>query len=612
MAADVVGYSKLMEQDETGTLSLLKAHRIEVFEPVVAKHRGRIFKLIGDGALVEFSSAVDAVECAVEIQQRLLQEANGLVLRVGVNLGDVIVDGDDIYGDGVNVAARLEAIAKPGGVCLSGTAYDMVSGKVGCEFEGGGAQRLKNISKPLRVYHCRFEADDHSPTEYENHSEEKRQSIAVLPFSNMSGDPEQEYFSDGITEDIITDLSKVSGLFVISRNSTFSYKGQSIKIQQISSDLGAKYLVEGSVRRSGNRVRVTAQLIDGGTGGHVWAERYDRDLLDVFEVQDDVTRNIVDALKVAIAPMEKQAIARVPTTNFDAYDLCLQGRNLLYEMNRENLEKARHLFERAVELDPDYSLALSGLADCESTIYQYYSSDQTFIEAAISNCNNALALDPDLPEAHASLGIALFLRGSYCEAERMLGRALELDPMLYEAFWNLGFAKLLQNDFEAAAAAYTKASKVRGDDLQSHMMLMNCLSKLGRKEELVSMAQKSLSIAKRRLKLNEKDAPAIYVGAFAHIYVDQLDQAGPWLQQAAEIDSTDPRTSYNLACAFSKVGNVDKAIELLKQSIQAGRPIRMLDWALVDPDLAQARKDPRFDEVIKFWQSKAKENIQNR
>lgn len=606
LAADVVGYSKLMEQDETGTLSSLKSHRVEIFDPIVAKHRGRIFKLIGDGALVEFSSAVDAIECAIEIQRQLLQDDGGLVLRVGVNLGDVILDGDDIYGDGVNVAARLEAIAKPGSVCLSGTAYDMVFGKVDCEFEDGGTQILKNMSKPLRVYHCRFEANDNAPRSYEDRSEAKRQSIAILPFSNMSGDPEQEYFSDGITEDIITDLSKVSGLFVVSRNSTFSYKGQSMKIQQISSDLGVEYVVEGSVRRSGNRVRVTAQLIDGGTGGHVWAERYDRELVDVFEVQDDVTRNIVDALKVAIAPMEKQAIGRVPTRNFDAYDLCLQGRTQLYEMHRENLENARRLFEKAVQLDPNYSLALSGLADCEATIYQFYSSDETFIKAAISNSNKAVLLDPDLPEAHASLGLALYLQGDFDEAKKKLGRALELDPMLYEAFWHLGIINLSEKNFEAAAEAYSKASKVRGDDLQSNMMLMNCLSKLGRKEELAWISQKALSIAKRRLKLNANDAPAIYVGAFAHIHMNQINEARPWLQQAADIKSADPRTTYNLACAFSMVGNVDKALELMEQSIQAGRPVRMLEWALFDPDLALARKDPRFYEVIETWRKKAK------
>ena len=401
LAADIVGYSKLMEQDETGTLSSLKTHRVEVFDPIVGKHNGRIFKLIGDGALVEFASAVDAVKCAIEIQRHLIRVEGGLVLRVGVNLGDVIVDGGDMYGDGVNIAARLESIAKPGSVCLSGTAYDMVSGKVDCEFEDGGTRRLKNLSKPVRVYHCKIGTSDYSRKRAEEQGQTERRSIAILPFSNMSGDQEQEYFSDGITEDIITDLSKVSELLVISRNSTFSYKGQAIKIQQVSADLGAQYVVEGSVRRSGNRVRVTAQLIDGASGGHLWAERYDRELLDVFEVQDDVTRNIVDALKVAIAPKERRAIERVPTRNFDAYDLCLQGRNLLYEMNRENLYKARQLFENAVELDPNYALAFSGLADCESTIFQFYSSDETFVEAAISNRSKAVQQDPELPEAHA-------------------------------------------------------------------------------------------------------------------------------------------------------------------------------------------------------------------
>lgn len=606
LAADIVGYSRLMEQNETGTLSSLKAHRVEVFDPIVGKHNGRIFKLIGDGALVEFSSAIDAVKCAIEIQRHLIRDEDGLVLRVGVNLGDVIVDGDDMYGDGVNIAARLESIAKPGSVCLSGTAYDMVSGKVDCEFEDGGTRRLKNLSKPVRVYHCKIGPSGYSRKSTEDSSETNRRSIAILPFSNMSGDQEQEYFSDGITEDIITDLSKVSELLVISRTSTFAYKGQAIKIQHVSADLGAQYVVEGSVRRSGNRVRVTAQLIDGATGGHVWAERYDRELLDFFEVQDDVTRNIVDELKVAIAPKERRTIERVPTRNFDAYDLCLQGRTLLYEMNRENLNKARQLFEKAVELDPNYALALSGLANCESTIFQFYSSDETFVEAAISNSSKAVKIDPDLPEAHASLGLAHFLQGDFDEAKAELERALELDPMLYEAFWHLGIINLTQRDFQSAATAYSKASKVRGDDLQSNMMLMNCLSKLGLEEELTSISLKALAIAKRRLKLNTTDAPAIYIGAFSYIHMNRVEEALPWLQQAEEIKSADPRTTYNLACAFSMVGNVDKALELMEQSIQAGRPVRMLDWALYDPDLELTRKDPRFDEVIEAWRNKAK------
>jgi adenylate cyclase len=466
LAADVVGYSKLMDRDEAGTLSALKAHRAEVFDPFVAKRGGRVFKLVGDGVFVEFSSIVDAVECALEVQKQLRQIGGDIKLRIGINLGDVILEGDDVYGDGVNVAARLEALAEPGNICLSGVAYDMIVGKVDCEFEDCGLQPLKNISKPVRIYRAQMGSAGIDAAIATGQGESNRQSIAVLPFSNMSGEQDQEYFSDGITEDIITDLSKVSQLFVIARNSTFSYKGRSVKIQQISSDLEAKYIVEGSVRKSSGRVRVTAQLIDGVSGGHIWAERYDRDLTDVFEVQDEITRNIVESLKVAIAPKEKEAIARIPTRNLDAYDCCLRGRQLLHEMNRENLESARKLFAEAVDLDPEYTIAFSGLADCDITIYHYYSSDIAFVEAAINNSKTALSLDPNLAEAHASMGFALFLKQDYAGAERELFCALDLDPMLYEAFWYLGLAKLEQSDVASATEAFSKASRVRGDDLQ--------------------------------------------------------------------------------------------------------------------------------------------------
>ena len=604
LAADVVGYSKLMEHDEIGTLCSLRAHRAEVFDPIVAKHDGRVFKLVGDGVFVEFSSVVDAVECAIEVQKQLEHIGGDIKLRIGINLGDVILEGDDVYGDGVNVAARLEAVAAPGSICLSGAAYDMILGKVECEFEDFGLQSLKNISKPIRIYRAQLGSAGIGASNAIGRGEANRQSIAVLPFSNMSGEQEQEYFADGITEDIITDLSKISKLFVIARNSTFCYKGRSVKIQQISSDLEAKYIVEGSVRKSGSRVRVTAQLIDGISGGHIWAERYDRDLTDVFEVQDEITRNIIEALKIAIAPKEKEAIGRIPTRNLDAYDCCLRGRQLLHEMNRENLESARRLFSKAVEFDPEYTIALSGLADCDATIYHFYSSDIAFINAAISNSTRALSLDPDLAEAHASMGCALFLKQDYAGAEQELFCALDIDPMLYEAFWNLGLTKLAQNDFTLAADAFSKASRVRGDDLQSNMMLMTCLLQLQREQDLERIAAQTLSIAERRLKLNESDARAIYIGAFAQIHMNQREQARHWLRQAADIDSADPRTTYNVACAYSLVGDTEQAFKYLERSILAGRPKRMLEWSLVDPDFANIRNNPRFETLIDMWRNK--------
>ena len=318
LAADVVGYSRLMAADEAGTLAALKRHREIVFDPAVAAHNGRIVKLIGDGTIVEFGSVVDAVNCALSVQRSngaLPDEASGqpkIVLRIGINLGDVIIEGDDIYGDGVNIAARLEPLAEPGGICVSSIVNESIGNRIDVRFQDGGDISVKNIDRPIRVWKWHPGATPLAAARSNAAKPEPNgatASIAVLPFTNMSGDPEQEYFSDGISEDIITDLSKIAGLTVIARNSSFTYKGRSVDVRTIGRELGVRSVLEGSIRRAGKRVRITAQLIDAATGGHLWADRYDRDLTDIFEVQDDVTHRIVDALKVTLSPAEKARLA---------------------------------------------------------------------------------------------------------------------------------------------------------------------------------------------------------------------------------------------------------------------------------------------------------------
>ena len=334
LAADVVGYSRLMAADEAGTLAALKRHREVVFDPAVAAHNGRIVKLIGDGTIVEFGSVVDAVNCALSVQRRngaLPDEGFGqskIILRIGVNLGDVIIEGDDIYGDGVNIAARLEPLAEPGGICVSSIVNESIGNRIDVRFQDGGEISVKNIDRPIRVWMWHPGATPLAAAKSNAAKSEPNgatASIAILPFTNMSGDPEQEYFSDGITEDIITDLSKIAGLTVIARNSSFTYKGRSVDIRTVGRELGVRSVLEGSIRRAGKRVRITAQLVDAATGGHLWAERYDRDLTDIFEVQDDVTHRIVDALKVTLSPAEKARLRRrqgiqhrMPTTMFFA------------------------------------------------------------------------------------------------------------------------------------------------------------------------------------------------------------------------------------------------------------------------------------------------------
>jgi adenylate cyclase len=417
----------------------------------------------------------------------------------------------------------------------------------------------------------------------------------------MSGDSEQEYFSDGITEDIITDLSRVSGLFIVARNSVFTYKGKTVKVQRISEDLGVRYVLEGSVRKAGNRVRITAQLVDGTTGGHLWAERYDRDLTDIFEVQDDIAQNIVGALKVAIAPKEKRAIQKIPTTNLEAYQFYLRGRQFLHEMTRKNLELARQMFSKAIELDPGYVHAHAGLADCGSVLYLYYVPDPDVLNDVLAVSRKALELDPSLAEAHVSHGLALSLNGDDGGAKREFETAIRLDPMLYEAYWYFGLISLIRGLFEQAANLLAHASQVRSDDLQSTMMLMGSYQASGRHADARATAGRTLRMVERRLELNPEDSRAAYAGATALVYLGDRVRALEWANLSAEIESEDPRTNYNLACVYSLLGELDKAIDYLELSIRGGRSVKLIEWAELDPDLEPVRSQPRFQELLREW-----------
>ncbi|MDH3691730.1 MAG: hypothetical protein OEU36_19985, partial [Gammaproteobacteria bacterium] len=371
MAADVVGYSRLMGDDEAGTLDVLRDHREELIEPKIAEHEGRIAKLMGDGLLAEFPSAVEAVLCAVEIQQELIDRNSDvpnerkMLLRIGINIGDIIVEGNDIYGDGVNVAARLEGLAEPGGICVSDMVYQNVSAKLDVPFQDLGNQTLKNIDKSVRAWGvgdavCPLEAPTRNPRES---ALSDSPSIAVLPFANMSGDAEQEYFSDGMTEDIITALTHWHSFSVIARNSTFTYKDRFVDVKQAAQELGARYLVEGSVRKGGgNRVRITAQLIDGASGHHIWAERYDRELVDIFEVQDEITQHIAATIAPELDKAEFKRSTAKHSEDLNAWDFCLRGMSMIREYTPEGNAKAREMFNNAIAIQPDYADAHAGLA----------------------------------------------------------------------------------------------------------------------------------------------------------------------------------------------------------------------------------------------------------
>jgi adenylate cyclase len=435
MSADVVGYTRLMGEDEAGTHAALKAHRAELVDPTIARYRGRIVKLMGDGALVEFASAVDAVACAAELQRKMAErnadvpEKQRITFRVGVNLGDVIIDGDDLYGDGVNVAARLEGLANPGGIYVSAAVYDQVRDRLELPFEDMGEQELKNIDRPVRVWRW---VDDLSTAGLDGSENPlplpDKPSIAVLPFDNMSGDPDQEYLADGLAEDIITALSKISEMFVIARNSSFAYKGTSPDIRKVAQALGVRNVLEGSVRRSGNRVRITAQLIDAATGSHLWAERYDRELVDIFDLQDEITSDVVTALQVRLTEGEQARFRRRQTNNIAAWEYYVRGQAHIRRFNRSDNQQARELFERAIELDPKFASAwchLGWIAYNEAR-FGWCTSPEKLAEQAAELVERGLALDTDQPDAYPTLGMIRLLQLRYDEAEAACAKALEL------------------------------------------------------------------------------------------------------------------------------------------------------------------------------------------
>ena len=601
LAADVVGYSRLMGADEAGTLAALKAVRTELIDGKIAQHQGRIVKLTGDGILAEFPSVVNALACASEVQ-RGVRERNTDVpqnrrieFRVGVNVGDVIVEGDDIYGDGVNVASRLESVADPGGITVSQAVRDHVGNRLDLAFEDRGEQKLKNIEKPVRVYSVILEdANIGNMTSMK----QDRPSIAVLPFTNMSGDPEQEYFSDGITEDIITDLSKVSGLSVIARHSSFSYKGKPLKVQQIGRELGVDFMLEGSVRKAGARVRVTGQLVNCKKGSHVWAERFDRDLTDIFAIQDEITHAIVEQLKVRLLPQEREAVEQIPTENIEAYTYCLRGRDFYRRYIKHYLQLGRRMFAKAVELDPLYARAYAGMADCDSFLRYYYRFDIS-TDSILALADKALSLDEALPEVHASRGFALLLAHRPDEAVAEFERAIALDPSSFEAHYLYGRLCHGQGKMEKTAALFERAAEINPDDLNVPTFLTHVYRSLGRDEARQRWARRTVEIAERQLALYPDDARPPCMGIEGLIELGETNRAREWISRALALEPDDPTVQYNVACGLTKLGELEWALDLLEHSLRNAPP-EMISWVKHDADLDSLRNHPRYQEILEL------------
>jgi len=540
LAADVVGYSRLMGQDEAGTLARLKVLRGELIDPKVTEYGGRIVKTTGDGVLIEFPSAVDAVQHAVDIQGDMarrnadLPEERRIRFRIGINIGDVIVDGDDIFGDGVNVAARLEEIAEPGGISVSAMVFENVRNRLDVEFTDLGEQSVKNIADPVRIYRIGLRQSDRgAAASHPTDSMFRRPAMAVLPFQNLGGDPEQEYFADGLTEDIITALSLLHSFPVIARNSTFSYKGSSPDIRQVGRELGARYVLEGSVRRAGDRLRVTAQLINAETGHHVWAERYDRNLDDIFELQDEITHRIAATIEPELERTEARRLSAQKPADLGAWDFCQRGMAYLHEYSGTANENARAMFDQALRLDPDYAPAYVGMAYSHyRDVRVRYVDDLAESERKLTAAaRRAVELDDQDAKAHWVMGCAYQIAGQWDLAIAEGRRSVELNPNFAYGYFALGGTYLFSGDPEAAIPTILKTFELNPKDPRNHAVLSvlarACLN-AKRYEEAVDWARKLIT-----LRADMTEFHLLLASGLGHL--GRLDEAGKELEASERL-----------------------------------------------------------------------------
>ena len=530
LAADVEGYSRLMGVDEDRTLLALNAHRNEWIEPCIAAHRGRLVKSTGDGFLVEFASVVDAVRCAIAFQDGMSTRNAAepidrrILFRIGVNLGDVIVQDDDIFGDGVNIAARLEGLAQPGGVCISEAVHQIVRSKIDHAFEDLGPRHVKNIGMPVHAFHLRPGTDTVGrPAPETVPPLPEKPSVAVLPFENMSADPEQEYFSDGITEDIITELSKISGLFVIARHSVFAYKGRPVSLKRIGHELGVRYVMEGSVRKAGDRLRITAQLIDPRTDRHLWAERYDRGIEDIFAVQEEVAHSVAAALAVTLKPEEVERLRHPPTENIEAYDIYLRTRSAPWPPTRENIVTARNAYRRIAQIEPLFAGGFAGQSMTHSFAVMFGFSEDRAADVALAQelAETATRLDDKFAQAWSAQGLAHLVNGRHEDAVNFARRAVESQPGDADGHTYLAITLMFAGEPEAANAEISTALRldptyVNGPYL--NVMGIACFC-AGRYEQALEVFRRNID------RGGPLGVPALLFQALAYSAAGQPDQA---------------------------------------------------------------------------------------
>ena len=604
--ADIAGYSARVAEDEHGALQLVEILQA-LSRDTVQRYEGRVVKFFGDAVLAEFPSTEMAVRAAAvlskEYAEQSIKTGRAHYLRIGVHLGDVAVDTDgDLYGDGVNGAARIQAAVDPGQVVVSDDVWRQIRGRQGFRFEGLGNRDLKGVGL-IDLYLVTLDenpaATSGTTTEARSqHSQQRKQkirSIAVLPFADLSAERDQEHFSDGVAEEILNALSKVGGLHVPARTSCFAFRGATLDAREIGQRLGVETLLDGSIRKSGKRVRISVQLVDASNGYQLWSERFDREIEDIFAIQDEIARSVLESLGLALSEREEFRFLKPSTRNIEAYEAYLRGRKLYHKWTRQSVEFARQMFERALKIDPDFAAAWAGLANVHVDLFRWGRQARDLEEAQrASEC--ALKLNPNSAEAHVSVGQALAIQRHFSEAAIAFDRAIKEDPTLFEAYYLYGRLLFESGEVEKAVKMFEKAQAARPDDFESRVLWGQALTELGRRDEARRANEGAVESIERHLELNPDEARAYSLGASVLVRLGQTDRSKQWTQQAIKLAPNDPLVLYNAACNFALLGETNNALDGLERAIEAG--VAVGDWIKHDPDFESLRSHPRFQAIV--------------
>ena len=592
MFTDIVGYTGLMGNDEEKAFRILNKNR-ELQKPIIEQFNGRWIKELGDGIMASFNTVSDSVNAAIRIQEES-HAVPDLQLTIGIHLGEVVFENEDVFGDGVNIAARIQAFAIPDSIYISEAIHNNISNKQGIETSFVKQVKLKNVNSLMRIYEVITALKKHSSkiSIKESVQQSSGKSIAVLPFINMSNDPDQDYFCDGISEEIIDALAQLNNLRVIARTSTFAFKGKNIDVREIGKTLDVMTLLEGSVRKSGNRLRITTKLVSVSDGSHLWTNRYDRELEDIFSIQEDIATNVATELKGFLTSNEKEVI-RPQKTTIEAYECFLKGVELFHQLD---VWESKIMFEKAIKIDPGYAPAHSGLSAVLAQIYEWHGGDDNDLERAESHSVKALSLTPNMAENHSTYGFVLSLRKRYDEAEREFIEAIRLNPNSYDAYYRYGRYSFARGNIEESAEMFHKASQVRLEDFQSLLLRAQSLTILGDHHWQDSLRE-GLRRVRKHLELNPIDRRALSLGAASLMNNGEKEEAIKWINKALELYPEDGGIIFNGACLFAKDGNKEKAISLLEIAIDKGWGNK--EWIEQDQDYDSLRNEPKFKALIK-------------